>query len=276
VNELLHAAGAHDDGIAMADLDYAVSGHIATITLNRPARKNAFTLPMVAQWAEHLRAAEQDPNVRAVVLTGTGNAFCSGVDLDSLADIERTPLAQQGLLTEHVHHVAYAAEALSKPYLAAVNGTAVGAGMDMALMTDIRFAATSARFSEGYIRAGLVPGDGGCYFLPRVVGSATALRLLWTGEFIDAAEALRLGIVSAVHPDDMLAEKVREFAEQLAGQPPVAVRMIKRAVRLGERQDLRTALELIASYQAVVTSTQDSREAMSALRERRTTTYLGR
>jgi enoyl-CoA hydratase/carnithine racemase len=148
--------------------------------------------------------------------------------------------------------------------------------MDMALMADIRFAATSARFSEGYIRVGLVPGDGGCFYLPRLVGAATALRLLWTGEFVGAEEALALGLVSHVCPDDELNERISELAAALAGQPPVAVQLIKRAVRLGERHDLRTALDLISSHQAVATSTADSREAMAAFQQRRQGVYQGR
>ncbi|NUP30717.1 MAG: enoyl-CoA hydratase [Streptomycetaceae bacterium] len=258
------------------DLDYSVADHVAVITLNRPHHKNAFTLEMVDAWADALRRAEQDPDVRVVVVTGAGNAFCSGVDLDAFAERERTPWSEKTLLTSRIHQVAFAAEALTKPYIAAVNGVAVGAGMDMALMADIRIAAASARFSEGYVRVGLVPGDGGCWYLPRIVGSATALRLLWTGDFVGADEALALGLVSAVHPDGELEGAVGAFAARLAAQPPIAVQLIKRAVREGERHDLRTALDLISSHQAVVTSTRDSQEAMAAFREKRPGTYTGR
>ncbi|MCF2532452.1 enoyl-CoA hydratase/isomerase family protein [Yinghuangia soli] len=257
-------------------LDYRVADHIATITLNRPDRKNAFTMDVVDAWAAALRSAQTDPDVRVVVVTGAGDAFCSGVDLEAFAERERTPWAEKNLLTERIHQVAFAAEALTKPYLAAVNGVAVGAGMDMALMADIRIAARSARFSEGYIRVGLVPGDGGCWYLPRIVGSATALRLLWTGDFVGADEALGMGLVSAVHDDADFASGVHAFAARLAAQPPVAVQLIKRAVREGERHDLRTALDLISSHQAVVTSTQDSREALAAFREKRPGVYTGR
>jgi enoyl-CoA hydratase/carnithine racemase len=260
----------------VADLEYGVAGGIATIRLNRPERRNAFTLDMVDQWAAVLGEAEADPEVRVVVLTGAGDAFCAGVDLDKFADRERTPLAEKDLLAKRVHKVAYAAEALSKPYLAAINGAAVGAGMDMSLMADIRIAGESARFSEGYIRVGLVPGDGGCFYLPRIVGAAAALRMLWTGDFVAASEALSMGLVSEVCADDRLQERVQELASQLAAQPPVAVQLIKRAVRLGERQELRTALELISSYQAVATATADSREAMAAFKERRPGEYHGR
>ncbi len=260
----------------MSDLEYSVTDHVATVLLNRPQRRNAFTLDMVDRWAGALGAAERDRDVRLVVLTGAGDAFCAGVDLDEFTGEQRTPLQEKLLLTDRVHRVAFAMEEMSKPVLAAVNGVAVGAGMDMSLMCDLRLAASSARFSEGYVRVGLVPGDGGCYYLPRIVGTATALRLLWTGDFVDAEEALRIGLVSDVFPDAQFREKVAAFAARLAGQPPVAVQMIKRAVRGAERQDLRTALDLISSHQAVVTSTADSREAMAAFREKRPALFEGR
>ena len=261
----------------MTDLEYSVSDHIAMIRLNRPERKNAFTLSMVDQWADSLCWAETDPDVRAVVVTGTGGAFCAGVDLDDFAERVRTPIGEKELLTNRIHeNSASAAEDLTKPYLAAVGGVAVGAGMDMSLMCDLRFAGESALFSEGYIKVGLVPGDGGCYYLPRVVGTSIALRLLWTGDFVDAEEALRIGLVLGVYPDNELLSATRAFAARLAAQPPIAIRLIKRAVKEGERHDLRTALDLISSHQAVVTATADSQEAMAAFREHRPGIYYGR
>lgn len=259
----------------MADIEYEVVDHVATIRLNRPERKNAFTLEMIDTWANALIDAEHDPNIRVVVLTGAGGSFCSGVDLAVLDTIEPTPLAAKNLLTKHVHRVAHAAEALSKPYLAAISGDAFGAGMDMALLTDIRLASESARFSQAYIRVGLVPGDGGCYLLPRIVGTATALQLMWTGKVLGAQEALSLGLVSSVHPDDQLDEAILALATEIAHQPPVAVQMIKRSTKLGEKHDLRTALDLISSHHAVVMSTEDSREARRALTEKRSAQFVG-
>src|ERR1700737_3350538 len=155
----------------MADLEYEVKHGVGTILLNRPHRKNAFTLEMIDEWAAVLVAARTDQDVRALVLTGAGDGFCSGVDLDALNHrASSSPLDVKRNLTDRIHRVAYALQDLDKPIIAAVNGVAVGAGMDMALMCDIRLAARSARFSEGYVRVGLVPGDGGCYFLPRLVG----------------------------------------------------------------------------------------------------------
>jgi enoyl-CoA hydratase/carnithine racemase len=157
-----------------------------------------------------------------------------------------------------------------------VNGTAVGAGMDMALMCDIRLLARSARLSEGYIKVGLVPGDGGCYFLPRLAGMAKALELLWTGDFVDAEEALRLGIASHLYEDADFAASWHAFASRIAAQPPLNVQLIKRAAYQSARSDLRTALDLISSHMAVVRSTRDSAEAMAAFRERRAPRFEGR
>ena len=227
----------------MADIEYAIEDYVATITLNRPHRKNAFTTAMVDAWADALVAASGDEGVRAVVVTGADGAFCSGVDLAEFKGAVRAPAEEKRFLTDHVHRVARAVEALDKPLIAAVDGAAVGAGMDMALMCDYRVGSRTARLAEAYIRIGLVPGDGGCWLLPRIVGRSRALRMLWTGEFVDAEEARTLGILDEV-ADDCLG-RAREFAAQVAAQPPLAVRMIKRAVRQGAQQDLLSALDLV-------------------------------
>ncbi|MER6993875.1 enoyl-CoA hydratase-related protein [Saccharopolyspora hirsuta] len=260
----------------MADLEYQVSDGIGTILLNRPKRKNAFTMEMIDQWAAAIRSARFDPEVRVLVLTGAGDAFCSGVDLDDFTAGEKSVLDHKTVLTERIHQVALALEDLDKPVLAAVNGVAVGAGMDMALMCDIRFVGESARLSEGYVRVGLVPGDGGCYYLPRLVGTAKALELLWTGDFVDAATAVELGIASRCYPDDELLDQTYAFARRLADGPPVAIRAIKRTVYQSARTDLRTSLDLISSHMAVVQSTEDSAEAMRAFKEKRSPKFQGR
>lgn len=269
-------AAADDDVTTEPELIYEVAEGVALIRLNRPRQLGAFTWPMIEAWARALRAAQEDDRVRAVVLTGTGRGFCTGVDLKALEEIEPTPIARKRMLTDRVHRVARAVEDLDKPLIAAVNGLAVGAGMDMALMCDMRFAARSARFSEGYIRIGLVPGDGGAYFLPRLVGPAKAMELLMTGDFIDAEEALRLGIVNRVYDDEALLNETMAFAREIAAKPPIAISMIKRAVYQSMRTDLRTSLDLISSHMAVVQSTADYEEAMNAFREKRPGRYLNR
>jgi len=259
----------------MADLEYTVADGIGTILLNRPHRKNAFTIEMIDQWARILVEARTDPDVRVIVLTGAGDAFCSGVDLSSMDGERPSPLQRKEHLTDHIHRIPYALEDLDKPVIAAINGAAVGAGMDMALMCDMRIIARSARLSEGYIRVGLVPGDGGCYYLPRLVGQAKALELLLTGDFIGAEEAARIGIANHVVDDDDLIAATTRLARKLADAPPVAVRTIKRAVYQSARADLRTALDLISSHMSVVTSTQDSAEALAAFREKRPGRFVG-
>ncbi len=263
----------------MADLEYTVENGVGTILLNRPERKNAFTVEMVDTWAEILVAARTDDSVGAIVLTGADDAFCAGGDFGGLspdAGGEPTPYDRKAFLTDHVHRVAYALEDLDKPVIAAVNGVAVGPGLDFALMCDMRFMARSARVSEGYVRVGLVPGDGGAYFLPRLVGPAKALELLLTGDFVDAEEALRMGMVNRVYDDEELMDETRAFAEKLAAGPPRITRMIKRAVYQSARSDLRTSLDLISSHMGVVQSMQESCEAFNAFREKRVPKFEGR
>ena len=259
----------------MSDIEYSVTDGIATILLNRPERRNAFTLEMVAQWAQFLEGARTDPEVRVIVVTGAGSAFCSGVDLSLDYGEPPTPLRRKTNLHERIHRIPLVLEDLDKPVIAAINGLAVGAGMDMALMCDMRIMARSASLSEGYIRVGMVPGDGGCYYLPRLVGTAKALELLMTGDFISADEAGRLGIVNRVVDDDEFPAAVAALAAKIAAASPIAIRAIKRATYQSSRCDLRTALDLISSHMAVVASTNDAAEALAAFREKRRPDFTG-
>jgi enoyl-CoA hydratase/carnithine racemase len=263
----------------LQDLKWSVTDGVGTILINRPEVRNAFTFSMVDEWAQLLRDARTNDDVRVVVLTGAGDkAFCSGVDLSSIsnANPDLTPLERKSQLHDQIHQVALALADLDKPVIASINGVAVGAGLDMALMCDLRIMSTSARVSEGYVKVGLTPGDGGSYYLPRLVGTSKALELLLTGDFIDAEEALRIGLVNRLAPPDKLAEQTWEFARSIADHPPVTVRMIKRATYQSANTDLRTALDLISSHFAVVAATEDASEALSAMKDKRTPRYLGR
>ena len=263
----------------MNDLEFAVKDGIATARLNRPEKKNALSEEMVAGLARVLREAQEDPAVRVLVLTGAGDAFCSGGNLGRRAKegegTTPTPLQRKTRLQQGTHRVALAVESFDKPLIAAVNGPAVGAGMDLALMCDLRFAARSARFSEGYIRVGLLPGNGGCYFLPRIVGTAAALELLWTGDFIESGEAHRIGLVSRVCDDGSLMAETQAFAARLAAGPPIQQQLIKKLLYQSLRTDLRTSLELVSSHMAVAQSTDDYREAIQAYREKRKPKFKG-
>lgn len=258
-----------------ADMIIRVEDHVGWIILNRPHRQNAFTPAMLSTWATALRDFQRDDQIRVVALCGRGRSFCSGADLTDLSAVDRTPLGSRRLMTDHVHEVARAVADLTKPLVAGVHGSVVGAGMDMALMCDYRIASDDVRLSEGYIRVGLVPGDGGCFFLPRLIGRSRALRLLWTGEFIDAELASAWGVVDEVCLPELMADRLAEFAGQLASAPPASVQMIKTAVNQSESGDLRSALDLIASHQAVAMSTADSAEALSAFTQHRKPVFEG-
>ena len=260
----------------MSDLLYEVKDRIATITLNRPDKLNAFTGPMIDAWARSLAEAQPDDAVHVVVVTGAGRAFCAGGDVGRMGQGAPTPLEHKNQLWENIHRVPRTLEAMDKPVIAMVNGLAVGAGMGMCLMCDVRVAVQDARFSTGYVKVGLVPGDGDTYFLPRLVGPAKALELLWTADFIEAAEALRLGIVNRVVPTSELAEATYALARQIAEGPQIPVRMIKRLVYQSLRLDLRTHLDLVSSHMAVVRQTIDHAEGVAAFKEKRAPRFQGR
>lgn len=260
----------------MADIEWELDDGIALVTLNRPEKANAFTLAMVDDWAAMYRRAAQDAQVRAVVLTARGSAFCGGIDLSGPEAAERSPLERYRVLTERIHAVAHAAAALDKPLIAAVNGAAMGAGMDMALMCDIRTASLEAKFAETYVRLGLVPGDGGTFLLPRIVGQARALELLLSGDAIDAEDAYRLGIVSHVFSPADLLERTVGLARRLVAGPPELTRMIVRAVRRSPREDMGDAFRTLAAESALMASTEDAHEALNARAEGRPPRFTGR
>ncbi|MBV9758705.1 MAG: enoyl-CoA hydratase/isomerase family protein [Alphaproteobacteria bacterium] len=244
-------------------LQFSVADGIARIVLNRPERMNAFTFGMIDAWVAALQHCRTDDAVKVVIVTGAGRAFCSGGDIVEMGQrLERTPEQRKNELFNRIERIPLALEDLDKPVLAAVNGVATGAGMDMALMCDMRFAAASARFAETYVKVGLVPGAGGAHFLPRLVGPAKALELFLTADFVSADEALRIGLVNKVFPDESLTSEVEAIARRIADAPPLAVRMIKRAIYQGLRNDLRTSLDLISSHYAVVTASEEHREAV--------------
>ncbi|HXH21182.1 MAG TPA: enoyl-CoA hydratase-related protein [Dehalococcoidia bacterium] len=269
------------------DVLYEVKGHVGVITLNRPEKLNALSAALTAGMAKALTDAQEDDEVRVVIVTGAGRGFCSGADLTppsgrTLADgpagtPERPPsIADRRYNLRGVQKVGRAVLGLDKPYIAAVNGPAAGAGMDLASMADIRFAAKDARFTQAYTRNAIVPGNGGCYFLPRIVGMAKALELLWTSRTFDADEALAIGYVSRVVETERLMEETMAFAEELAAGPPVAIQYIKQLAYKSQQVDLDTSLRMAQWLQTIASATEDAREGPRAFREKRAPQFQGR
>jgi len=241
-------------------------GAVATIVLNRPARLNAFTLAMIDRWHAALETLRTDATCRVIVLTGAGRGFCSGADFTDMLPPD-DPAAKKSALWDRVHRIPLLLEDVDKPVIAMINGPARGAGLDMALMCDLRVIAASATVAEPYVSLGMVPGDGGGYYLPRLVGVPRALELFWTGDVVDGPQAERIGLANHCVADDELEGFTYALAERIAAQPAEAVRLTKRTVMQGMRLDVRAALDLVSSHMAVVEATVESRDALLRHRE---------
>lgn len=266
------------------DLRYEVNDHVAVLTMNRPDKLNALSPALTEGLAVALNAAQTDPDVRVVILTGAGRGFSSGQDLSvrSLAEGRGLPEGQVPGIADRryniagVQAIARAAKALDKPYIAALNGPAAGVGMDLASMTDIRFAAADAFFTTAFARMGIVAGDGGAYYLPRIVGMAKALELLWTSRRFDAEEALAIGYVSRVIPTEDLMTETLAFAAELAACAPVAVQYIKQLCYQSQSTDLDSALRMAQYMQTISSATEDALEGPASFREKRKPQFQGR
>ncbi|MBI4896988.1 MAG: enoyl-CoA hydratase/isomerase family protein [Actinobacteria bacterium] len=238
--------------------------HVATLTLNNPDKLNAFDRELVDAWAEGLALLAADREVHAIVITGAGKAFCAGGDLATLAE-DAAPIERKRFLTDHVHRVERAMRAVEQPVIAMINGAAMGAGLDMALLCDLRIAAEDAKLGEAYARLGLVPGDGGAWLLPRLIGPARALELLWTGRVLTGAEAADWGLVNSAVSRDRLSEETYALAERLAAGPQLAQRLIKKAVYGSETMTRGTHFDHISSLMAVAQSSPDFGGAVEAV-----------
>jgi enoyl-CoA hydratase/carnithine racemase len=256
----------------------AVEDGIATLTLNRPERLNALGDTLREDLYNAVTQCAADPNVRVLVITGAGRGFCSGGDVKSMSERDRSgeKPSPGTLLAQLRDRTILAMRDCPRPIIAAVNGAAAGAGMNIALACDMRIASSAAKFSQAFVKRGLSPDWGGSYFLPRIVGTAKACELLFTGDTIDAAEALRLGIVNAVVAPEELMPAAYRLARKIADGPPVAIQGTKRAVYHNQDVDLRAALEFETFAQVVARETEDVKEGVRAFMEKRAPVFRGR
>ncbi|MBW3569770.1 MAG: enoyl-CoA hydratase/isomerase family protein [Gemmatimonadetes bacterium] len=248
-------------------------GAVAVLTIDRPEKRNALSGQVRAELVAALDALRDDGTVRVLVITGAGDrAFVAGADIGEFA--ERTPLEQRAAMTGR--RVFDEVAAYPKPVIAMINGFCLGGGCELALACDVRIAAESARLGQPEINLGIIPGGGGTQRLPRVVGTGQAMRLILSGEIIDAAEALRIGLVDVVHPDAALHERALEFARGMAAKSPVALRMAKSAVRAAAEMPLSAGVQYETELFVTCFASDDRREGVAAFLEKRPASFAGR
>ncbi|MBI3966818.1 MAG: enoyl-CoA hydratase [Chloroflexi bacterium] len=262
--------------LELEDILYEKADGVATITMNRPQRMNAFTPAMTTNGIRAVEDAGADPAVRVLVLTGAGRAFCGGADLAALGGrSDATVIDRLQADLSGPPSMVRAMRSLNKPVLAAVNGPAVGAGCDLALVCDLRIVSEDAKFGEVYAKIGLVPGAGAAYLLPRLVGLAKACELIFTGDVIDAQTADRLGLANQLVSRDEFPESVRKLARRLADGPPIALSLAKQLIYRSLSGDFDDSLALSRVYTALTLTTQDHKEGLAAFREKRAPVFRG-
>ncbi len=254
-------------------LRYDQTGSIVTLTMNQPDTRNVLTgNTAVEEFVAACARINADASVRAVIVTGAGTAFSAGGNVRDMQRYFKDDIDPVKIREEYrngIQRLPLALYNLDVPTIAAVNGHAIGAGCDLACMCDIRIASDSARFAESFVKVGIIPGDGGAWLLPRVVGMSKAAEMAFTGEAIDAREALACGLVSQVVPSAELLAAANKLAQRIAVNPGNTLRMTKRLLREGQHSRLESLLEISASFQALAHKTPQHREAVMAFVEKR-------
>jgi len=256
-----------------------VEERIALLTLNRPETSNALDDDVIDELEQHCAYVNSNKDICAVILTGEGKSFSSGGNIKNMRDrtglFGGSPAQMRNRYREGIHRIPLALTKLEVPSIAAINGPAIGAGLDAACMCDIRIAANTAVFASSFAKVGIIPGDGGAWLLPRVVGMARASEMIFTGDRIDATTALSYGLISLSCPPEELFEEAFSLGRRIAVNSPQVLRMAKSLLREGQRMDLEPLLEMSAAYQAIVQHTADHREAVNAMFEKRSPKYTG-
>ncbi len=256
---------------------YQVEDHIATVTINRPERRNALNPTAYAELEKVFRVIQADSQVRCVILTGTDPSFCSGEDVKEMMTGEPQPASSRlRAVRPGTTPTAVAILDCDRPIIAAVNGAAVGWGMDLSLFADIRLASENAVFSEIFVKRGLITDLGGLWRLPKIVGPQRAAELLFTGDIINAHVAKQIGLVLDVHAHDELLARSRELAARIAANPPLAVRYLKEGLRRSYHGDYAEMGNWISTTLGVLFATEDHREGVQSFLEKREASFKGK
>ncbi len=260
---------------------YEQNGPVVTLTINRPDTRNALGEKSEIQvWVDAAARINADRSVRAVILTGAGKAFSAGGNVKAMRErggmFEGGGVALRENYRNTVHRIVRAVWSIEVPTIAAVNGPAIGLGNDVACLCDTRLAAASAIFGVTFLKIGLIPGDGGTWLLPKIIGLAKASELFFTGDVIPADEAMRIGLISKVVPDTELMAEAQKLASRMALQPPDVLRMTKKMLREGMSASFDAMLDMSAGFQALAHLTEDHQEALAAFAEKRQGVYHGK
>ncbi len=251
---------------------------IAVLTLNRPERMNALNPKMAGELVQALQEVNQDDEVRVLVVTGAGKAFCTGADVGGMSPEERRPKGAEEIRRgfRNIQAIILGFHRLEKPTIAMINGAAVGGGFDLACSCDLRTGSEHARFMVAFTRIGLFPGWGGTWLYPRIIGVPKAAEMLFTGDFMEAKEAERYGLLNKLVPAADLEKETMGLARRIANGPPIAIRLAKMQLYKGLEMDLETALQVAAACETITLTSEDHKEGVAAFREKRPPQYKGK
>lgn len=265
---------------SFAHLKADVQGNQLWITLDNPEQSNAISPEMVDSLTRVLKSADQNSEIRVIIITGSGTAFCSGGDVKAMRDQTGMFAGPSNELRERYMHgiqqIPKYMEDLSKPVIAMVNGAAIGAGCDLAMMCDLRVGTSKTKFGETFVKLGLVPGDGGSFFLQRVIGYSKAMQMSLTGDLVGGAEALNWGLLNILVDENLLVDETKKLATRIATNAPIAVQMTKRLLKSAYMNDMLTILDLAASYQGITQRTTDHKKALEAITTKTSPQFQGK
>lgn len=264
----------------MQEILCEVSGHTGWITLNRPKSSNALSIKMIDDLVKVLDELDCDTNIRTIVITGAGKHFCAGGDIVDMKNQTGMFAGEPNELREKykkgIQKIPMCFQNISTPVIAMINGAAIGAGLDLACMCDIRIASDNAKFGETFAKLGLVPGDGGSFFLQRVVGFSKAMELSLTAEIITANEALKINLINKLVGADELLSLTKETLGKINSNAPIAIQMVKRSIVHASKNDLNSSLELLSAFQGIAQRTSDHLNCVENVLEKNKTDFLYR